>query len=375
MAVLVDLPPELLLHIISFLAEMSIVDKKKWLPRSGPRYRELIPDLTSINALSQANSYLHHILNQSLYDLCASVESLGQVSLLSAAKLELADSIEKIVAAGVSPDNEFMFENRYCSLLHVVSALGLRMTVLKLVEMYGRDVGSKVYAPMALFPHSSALDYAARRGHLEIVRILAPAPIPPPSDSQASSTYTRYLSLALIEAAKGCHRAVCDCLVSQGADANFLDDRYEHCFPLLYAVIKDDLQVVQLLLSAGADPNAARGAVLFKAIAHVHSGFRPDILETLLAAGLDLHVRDPLRQHNVLGICANVALVRFLLVRGVDPNARDSMGRTSLHHAYSLSPRNLSQQIVELLLQFGALPDIADYEGVTPMEMRRRQAM
>ncbi|KAK7063752.1 ANK-REP-region domain-containing protein [Favolaschia claudopus] len=376
MAILVDLPPELVLHIVSFSTRLTTLYEKNLLPRfEWDHLTKLIPDLPSINALSQADSYLHCTLNDSLYDLCAMNKILGRLSFLYAAKLELADVLERLAAAGVDVDFEVCFERRCCTLLDLASAMNLRVTVLKLLQIYGTDMAAKVHA-RDYFSNLSPLDYAACRGNLDVVRMLAPIPNPPPSSSEISWSPTQHLSIALIQAVKGGHRAVCEYLLSQGADVNYIDysDHYRECSsPLFHATIcaEFDLQITQLLLSAGANPNIAEGAILLGA---ARSSRRLDMLEALFAGGMDLHVRDRFYQHNVFEGCRDVTAMRFFLEHGVDPNVRNREGRTPLHYVYSLVDLDRAHQLGDLLLQFGALPDITDKEGITPIDILHRKA-
>lgn len=78
---LTEFPPELILHIVYLLTRKTVLDPECRLPGFNFRYLELVPDLGSINALSQANTF-HRTVNKALYDLCASVDKLGQIALL-----------------------------------------------------------------------------------------------------------------------------------------------------------------------------------------------------------------------------------------------------------------------------------------------------
>ncbi|KAJ8688125.1 hypothetical protein QAD02_023920 [Eretmocerus hayati] len=54
-----------------------------------------------------------------------------------------------------------------------------------------------------------------------------------------------------------------------------------------------------------------------------------------------------------------------MLKSGADPNAKDSSGKTCLHH---LVLRNLmDEELIDLLILSGASPDITDNDGNTPL--------
>ncbi|KAF8204370.1 hypothetical protein K438DRAFT_558275 [Mycena galopus ATCC 62051] len=103
MATLTELPPELILHIASFLTREIILDPKNRLHRRNTRHGhvrkpKLLPDLPSINGLSQTNIAFHWTLDQTLYSLCASVEHLGVLALLFAVEHGMEHAFDKLVA-------------------------------------------------------------------------------------------------------------------------------------------------------------------------------------------------------------------------------------------------------------------------------------
>ncbi|KAF8178568.1 hypothetical protein K438DRAFT_1265777 [Mycena galopus ATCC 62051] len=175
MVILSQLPPELILHIVSFITRETLLDPKQRLRRRGVRYRpdlrsKRVPDLPSINALSQANVALHCTLDQTLYRLCASVERLGSLALLFAVEQQLENTFDKLITAGVPGNPRFEF-NACChgGLLHIAAWMGLRGMVVKLLGIYDAIV---VHARNG--SNHTALDYAALNGHMEVVRLLAP---------------------------------------------------------------------------------------------------------------------------------------------------------------------------------------------------------
>jgi ankyrin repeat protein len=170
MTVLAELPTELILHIVSFLTRERILD----LGRRPPEPK-LVSDLPSINALSRTNTILYPTLNQALYKLCASVPTLGLLAILFCVEYELESALDKLVTAGISVNTEVEINCVRFSLLHIAANRGLRVTVVKLLEMYGEEMAARVHARRG---RRTALDYAAHRGDMDIVRILAPISMP-----------------------------------------------------------------------------------------------------------------------------------------------------------------------------------------------------
>jgi ankyrin repeat protein len=253
MAGLTDLPPELILHVISFLTCEKILDKQ---PRRRFRSRPLepvtVPDLPSINSLSQTTTIFHRTLDETLYKLSPSVETLGQLALLLAVKHQLENAVERLVGAGVSLYSGYVFEyNPSCSVLHVAAAMGFRDMVLKLLGMCGAEL---VHKRAGVHPGRTALDYAVRHNHLEIVKLLAPIPVPGGSSTPPDAIEAQYLSIALLAAVQVGNVDISEYLVSEGADVDFLA-LWAGGTPLSYAAETKNLSLVQFLVSAGADPN------------------------------------------------------------------------------------------------------------------------
>ncbi|KAJ6489630.1 hypothetical protein C8R47DRAFT_1215443 [Mycena vitilis] len=218
MARFVDLPPELILHVVSFVTG----------PRRGIPH---LPDLRSVNALSQTNTILHQTLDQTLYDLCASVGLLSKLAILYAVRNQHDSTIDRLVAAGVSLDLNFPFENDVCTLLYITAGMGLRDMVAKLLGIFSEGMSSRAYKRQG--PKATPLDIAARNGHIDTVALLAPIHPPVISQRQSSDnaalggpvsneaeTHQQYLSLALIQAATAENVEICEYLISEGADVN-----------------------------------------------------------------------------------------------------------------------------------------------------------
>ncbi|KAF7337752.1 Ankyrin repeat domain-containing protein [Mycena sanguinolenta] len=363
---LAELPPELILQIMSFLTRLP---GNYHLAVGILKKQELIPDLPSINALSQTNTALHQTLNQVLYDLCASVDPLGGQTLVFAVVHELGTTLDKCVAAGISLDTEFIFgpPRRPRSLLHVAAALGTREMVVKLLNMYGEGMIARVHAWGSSLT-GTALDCAVRNGHLEIVRLLAPIPVPTsnacpkisPSLWVQLETHEQYLNHALQNSVETGNLEISRYLLTQGADVNFCDYRGTL---LNKAVLSQNLELVQFLLASGADPDRNYRGLQVPLFSAVNNG-SVELIEALLAAGANPHAEDNAYLLKVIG---DVKLLRLFLERRVDPNHRDKWGRTPLHYACLLSE---DDACVELLLQFGAVTtEVADNDGNTPVSL------
>ncbi|KAJ6520439.1 ankyrin repeat-containing domain protein [Mycena sanguinolenta] len=235
---------------------------------------------------------------------------------------------------------------------------------------------AKVHALEGL--RMTPLDHAALAGHIEVVRLLAPVPAPG-SGTRAGVplryTHDQYLGLALIESARAGHLEISKYLLSKGADVNCFDAQSLHTTPLYFATLIDNLALVQLLLESGADPNLGdwSGRVpLFNASSVA-------VTQALLDGGASIHARD-IHSNNVVvyrfaNRIPNIKLLRFLLERRVDPNHRGATGQTSLHYACHTYDAETAKASVELLLEFGAVADIADTRGRTSVDIAMRRGL
>ena len=127
-------------------------------------------------------------------------------------------------------------------------------------------------------------------------------------------------------------------------------------------------EVVQVLLDAGADPNAKddsdRKTPLFSAVWFNHNS---EVITSLLEAGADVHARDedgrtPLHWAATHSTVGNVEI---LLDSGADPRARDRYGNEPLHDvAWSDDPG-----VIKALVEAGADPEVRNENDGTPLHV------
>ncbi len=137
--------------------------------------------------------------------------------------------------------------------------------------------------------------------------------------------------------------------------------------PLMAAVGKGDVSLVQKLLDSGADPNA-RGTCSMHGFGctplhHAAEQGKREICEILLDHGVDINAQSGSGQ-TALNM-ANPFVAETLLARGADPNIPDLQGTAPLHKAV----RSGNLELARLLLQKGADPNLktAEGNGATPL--------
>ncbi|WP_258868637.1 ankyrin repeat domain-containing protein [Arthrobacter sp. RT-1] len=164
----------------------------------------------------------------------------------------------------------------------------------------------------------------------------APGTVSPPA---LSAEEQAQLDQELIAAAKANNAPLVKELISRGGNVNAKDSIQDSAF--LYAGAEGFNEVLQLTLAAGADVasiNRYGGTALIPASEHGH-----------------------------------VETVRILIAAGVPVNHVNNLGWTAMQEAILLNdggPRQ--QEVVRLLLEAGADPDIRDPEGRTALQNAER---
>ncbi|MBA4095889.1 MAG: hypothetical protein C0484_03850 [Rhodospirillum sp.] len=178
---------------------------------------------------------------------------------------------------------------------------------------------------------------------------------------------------ALLTAASRDNAAGVRAALDAGADINARDNHGQTA--LLFAVQRNDRALALDLIQRGADINA-------EAMNHdtpwLQAGAlgRTEILVVMLDTGkVDYSIRNRYGGNALIPACerGHVDTVRLLLERSkIDVNHINNLGWTGLLEAVILSdggPRHI--EIVRMLLAAGADPNIADKDGVSPLQHAR----
>jgi len=183
---------------------------------------------------------------------------------------------------------------------------------------------------------------------------------------------TRFGCTLLMQAAEGGNVAQVRALLDKGADVNGPVPNWGHT-ALMLAAGKDQLEVVKILLKAGANPNA---------VAFGHGGipgwawmFAMDrcnkhwleMTEAMLAAGVELNPKTIYPSPLGYAIDENdTVMIQALLKRGADVNLSDSeTGDTLLMSAAKYS----MPQVVQVLIEAGANVNAKNKLGQTALTL------
>jgi len=203
------------------------------------------------------------------------------------------------------------------------------------------------------------LRLAVSKGHEELVRILIAAGTEVNSEDRSPFQFT-----LLIEASQRGQDQIVRILLDSGADANAQDE--EGFTALMWAVMGEHRKTVQLLLKRDAEPDvtiplANTGGNGETAL--VFAAYKSDIdmIELLLNAGADINAGGALAEAASHG---KMAPAELLVARGADVNWRNPRNRRSVLRDAAESGH---VRIAKFLIENHASVDLADRLGCTPL--------
>lgn len=177
----------------------------------------------------------------------------------------------------------------------------------------------------------------------------------------------------LLEAAGRGDLSAVNRLIAAGADLEQRDGQRRT--PLLLAVAGNHVAVARALLAAGASPNAQASNQDTPWLLAGASG-RSEIVAAMLPLKPDLSLRNRYGGNALIPACerAHVETVKLLLTSGIDLDHVNNLGWTCLLEIVILGdggPRH--QQVAKLVLDAGADPNLADKDGVSPLQHARKR--
>lgn len=162
-------------------------------------------------------------------------------------------------------------------------------------------------------------------------------------------------------------------LLGQGADVDARDAA--QATPLLVATRHNHVDAARALIQAGADVNA-KDAIQDSPYLYAGARGHLEILRATLAAGADLKSTNRYGGTALIPAAerGHVQAVAMLIAAGVDVDHINNLQWTALLEAIVLSdggPRHV--QIVHQLIEAKADLDLADGDGVTPLQHARKR--
>ena len=137
--------------------------------------------------------------------------------------------------------------------------------------------------------------------------------------------------------------------------------------PLRWAVLQAATLAAQVLLAHGADSNR-NPSILHNAVIKSDTG----MIAVLLAGNASINISwggdTPL--HNAITVTKQaIAVAKFLLSRGANPNLQNSLGEMPLHIAARKIDTAENAALVSLLLDKGANPNLKNNDGWRPLDL------
>lgn len=215
----------------------------------------------------------------------------------------------------------------------------------------------------------TALNIAARNGHLEIVQLLLSLK-PTATDPKFKQVDVNHADrdgwTPLRSASWGGHTEVVKLLIDQPFCAIDLADKEERT-ALRAAAWSGHEDILKILIKAGADVNSVDKQGRTSLIAASYMGHY-DIVEILLENGanvnhLDIDGRSALCVAALCGTSGYSKVISCLLEHGANTDQLDNDGMSPL----LVSSFEGNNEVCELLLENGADPDLADFMGRTPL--------
>ncbi|MCL2093597.1 MAG: ankyrin repeat domain-containing protein [Treponema sp.] len=178
----------------------------------------------------------------------------------------------------------------------------------------------------------------------------------------------RKKELQLIQfSAEGNVKAVADLLKN---NSNIHAQDGEGTCALVAAAYKNHLEIIDLLISAGADVNMKDNTLQSAYLIATSEGY-VELLKKTLRAGADVHSTD---SYNGTGLIraadrGHVEIIQELLKTDIRVNHINRLGWTALLEAIILGDGGKRHtEVVRLLVEAGADTSIPDKDGVSPLE-------
>ena len=163
---------------------------------------------------------------------------------------------------------------------------------------------------------------------------------------------------------QGCTKEVIEEIINHGADVNVKSKA--NITPLMKACHKGNMNVINILLNASADPNItdANGCTWLHAA--VCWNCRKEALQAIIGHGTDVNAMNKQKQTALALACenGNVDDVKLLLNARADPNIADVNGNTLLHNAVR---NTISKETLQAIIDHGADVNAVNNEGATAL--------
>ena len=366
-AVYGDCSKEVLETITNHGADVNVTDKKN---RTALMKACNKRNINALNVLLRAgadpkitdddgNTSLHHAVRggcskevlETLINHGADVNATNKnniTPLIKACNKRNKNAINVLLHAEADP--KITDDYGYTCLHHAVAG-DCSKEVLETIINHGADVNATNKN------NTTALITACNKDKINAIKVLLRAGADPKITDESGDACLHHV----VYGAGDCSKEVLEPLINHGADVNATNNYNETA--LIIACSKRNTDAINILLSAGADPNIADDASDTCLRHAVRKDCSKEVLETIIKHGTDVNATNNNNQSALMIACytGNIDAINVLLRAEADPNIIDKISGPALRIACYRGDIDA----INVLLHAGADPNITDGDGDT----------
>ena len=314
------------------------------------------PMLSDINGAT----WIHHAVEtgcskevlQAIIDHGADVNAANMqnwTALMTACAKSNADAINVLLKAGADP-NIANVNGETCLYCAVRGACNRE--VLQVIIDHGADVNVKNENEI------TALMIACEKSNADSINILL--------NAGADTMLSDITGATWIHHAVGndCRREVLYAIIDHGADVNATN--VNNWTALMIACQKSNVDTINVLLKAGADPNIADVNGETCLYCAVRGACNKEVLQAIIDYGADVNATNMNNWTALMIACqkSNADVINVLLKAGADPNIADVNGETCL---YDVVRGACNKEVLQGIIDHGADVNAANKNNITAL--------
>ena len=273
----------------------------------------------------------------------------NRTALITACARGNKDAINGLLGAGADPK---IVDANNDTCLHEAVMSGCNTSVLQSIIDHGADVNATNKNRVAI------LSIACQMGNVDAINVLLKAGADPTVTDAEGDTYLHYA------VREDYSNKVIQTIINNGADVNAANEN--NVTALMIACEKGNVEAMNVLLNAEADPNIVDDCCDTCLQKAVRAGSNKEVLKTIINYGADVNAMNNDNRTALMISCenGNIDALNELLNAGGNPNITHSDEDTCLHKAISAG---CNKEILQALIDHGADVNVTDEYNVTPL--------